>query len=180
VRRLLERIGLTGCPKTTGGDGMHVYIPSSRATPTTDTRLRRDLATLVIQEKPELFTTPRSVAKRERARCTSTICRTLMGRPSRRSTYHGRNRAHQSLRTRLERGQAGPRPHPVHDPHCARPLRAQRRLIPPVLEKRQALERRSKARCAGPKAIERPRNGFERGWPGFPARSAFLLPLAQA
>ena len=27
VKRILDRIGLTGYPKTTGGDGMHVYIP---------------------------------------------------------------------------------------------------------------------------------------------------------
>ena len=27
VQKLLDRIGLTGYPKTTGGDGMHIYIP---------------------------------------------------------------------------------------------------------------------------------------------------------
>ena len=27
VRQLLDKIGLAGYPKTTGGDGMHVYIP---------------------------------------------------------------------------------------------------------------------------------------------------------
>ena len=27
VKRVLDRIGLAGYPKTTGGDGLHIYIP---------------------------------------------------------------------------------------------------------------------------------------------------------
>jgi bifunctional non-homologous end joining protein LigD len=69
VNVLLDRIGLTGYPKTTGGDGMHVYIPIEPLYSYDEARTFAELiARLVINEKPELFTTPRSVAKRQRNR----------------------------------------------------------------------------------------------------------------
>jgi len=69
VQRVLDRIGLTGYPKTTGGDGMHVYIPVEPIYTYEDTRTFAELiARLVIREKPEMFTTPRSVSKRQRNR----------------------------------------------------------------------------------------------------------------
>ncbi len=69
VKKLLDRIGLTGYPKTTGGDGMHVYIPIEPVYSYEEARTFAELiARLVIAEKPQMFTTPRSVAKRQRNR----------------------------------------------------------------------------------------------------------------
>ena len=69
VRRILEQIGLVGYPKTTGGDGMHVYIPIEPVYSYEEARIFAELiARLVTHEKPHLFTTPRSVAKRQKNR----------------------------------------------------------------------------------------------------------------
>jgi bifunctional non-homologous end joining protein LigD len=69
VKRILDRIGLTGYPKTTGGDGLHVYIPVEPIYSYEETRTFAELiARLVIAEKPEMFTTPRSVSKRQKNR----------------------------------------------------------------------------------------------------------------
>ena len=32
VRKKLDAVGLEGYPKTTGGDGMHIYVPPNRST----------------------------------------------------------------------------------------------------------------------------------------------------
>ncbi len=69
VKGVLDRIGLTGYPKTTGGDGMHVYIPVEPDYTYEETRTFTELiARLVIARKPDLFTTPRSVSKRQKNR----------------------------------------------------------------------------------------------------------------
>jgi bifunctional non-homologous end joining protein LigD len=69
VKRVLDRIGLAGYPKTTGGDGMHVYIPVEPIYSYDETRTFAELvARLVTREKPDLFTTPRSVSKRQKNR----------------------------------------------------------------------------------------------------------------
>jgi bifunctional non-homologous end joining protein LigD len=69
VRHVLEQIGLAGYPKTTGGDGMHVYIPVETDYTYEETRTFAELiARLVTHQKPALFTTPRAVAKREKHR----------------------------------------------------------------------------------------------------------------
>jgi bifunctional non-homologous end joining protein LigD len=69
VKRTLDRIGLVGYPKTTGGDGMHVYIPVEPIYSYDETRTFAELlARIAIGEKPEMFTTPRSVQKRQRNR----------------------------------------------------------------------------------------------------------------
>ncbi|MGD0872262.1 MAG: DNA ligase D [Bryobacteraceae bacterium] len=69
VKRLLDRISLTGYPKTTGGDGMHVYIPVEPVYTYEETRTFAELiARLAVSEKPDLFTTPRSVSKRQKNR----------------------------------------------------------------------------------------------------------------
>jgi bifunctional non-homologous end joining protein LigD len=69
VKGVLDRIGLTGYPKTTGGDGLHVYIPlepvySFEAA----RRFAEVISHIVAREKPDMFTTPRSVSKRQRNR----------------------------------------------------------------------------------------------------------------
>jgi bifunctional non-homologous end joining protein LigD len=69
VERVLEQIGLVGYPKTTGGDGMHVYIPIEPVYSYEEARNFAELISrLVAHEKPHLFTTPRSVAKRQKNR----------------------------------------------------------------------------------------------------------------
>jgi bifunctional non-homologous end joining protein LigD len=69
VKGALDRIGLTGYPKTTGGDGMHVYIPVEPVYSYEETRTFAELIShVVIAEQPELFTTPRAVAKRKSGR----------------------------------------------------------------------------------------------------------------
>jgi bifunctional non-homologous end joining protein LigD len=69
VKRVLDRIGLAGYPKTTGGDGMHVYIPVEPIYSYEETRTFAELiARLATREKPEMFTTPRSVSKRQKNR----------------------------------------------------------------------------------------------------------------
>ncbi len=69
VRRVLEQIGLAGYPKTTGGDGLHVYIPVAPIYSYEETRTFAELIARVAQSRnPNLFTTPRSVSRRARAR----------------------------------------------------------------------------------------------------------------
>jgi bifunctional non-homologous end joining protein LigD len=69
VKKVLDRIGLVGYPKTTGGDGMHVYVPVEPIYTFEETRNFADLISrLTIAESPGLFTTPRTVAKRQKNR----------------------------------------------------------------------------------------------------------------
>lgn len=69
VRKVLDSIGLVGYPKTTGGDGMHIYIPLEPIYTYEESRAFAELlARLVITEQPDLFTTPRGVAQRENGR----------------------------------------------------------------------------------------------------------------
>lgn len=69
VKSVLDRIGLAGYPKTTGGDGMHVYIPLEPVYSFEESRAFAELiARVAFDERPGLFTTPRAVAKRQKGR----------------------------------------------------------------------------------------------------------------
>ncbi|HTP89849.1 MAG TPA: DNA ligase D [Candidatus Acidoferrales bacterium] len=69
VKQVLEEIGLAGYPKTTGGDGMHIYIPLEPVYSYEEARIFAELISrLLVHERPQMFTTPRSVAKRQRNR----------------------------------------------------------------------------------------------------------------
>ena len=69
VRDKLDAIGLQGYPKTTGGDGMHIYIPLEPIYSYDESRTFAEiLAHLVQRDRPELFTTPRAVSKRQKGR----------------------------------------------------------------------------------------------------------------
>jgi bifunctional non-homologous end joining protein LigD len=69
VRNVLDEIGLKGYPKTTGGDGMHVFVPvEPRYTYEQARSFAEIVSQVVIGENPDLFTTPRSVAKRRKGR----------------------------------------------------------------------------------------------------------------
>ena len=69
VREKLGLIGLEGYPKTTGGDGMHIYVPVETTYSYSQTRSFAEiLARWVGAERPDLFTTPRTVASREKGK----------------------------------------------------------------------------------------------------------------
>lgn len=69
VKEKLDLIGLQGYPKTTGGDGMHIYIPvEARYTYAQTRSFAEILARWVTAERPDLFTTPRTVAAREKGK----------------------------------------------------------------------------------------------------------------
>jgi bifunctional non-homologous end joining protein LigD len=69
VHEKLEQIGLTGYPKTTGGDGMHIYIPLENSYTYEQARVFAEILGVMLSGKrPDLFTTPRSVAKRDRGK----------------------------------------------------------------------------------------------------------------
>jgi bifunctional non-homologous end joining protein LigD len=69
VNEKLNLIGLRGYPKTTGGDGMHVYIPlETRYTYAQSRAFAEVLARWVAAERSDLFTTPRTVAAREKGK----------------------------------------------------------------------------------------------------------------
>ena len=67
VKEKLDAIGLKSYPKTTGGDGMHIYIPIK---PEYTYEMARSFAEVISRlragERPDLFTTPRAVEKREK------------------------------------------------------------------------------------------------------------------
>lgn len=69
VRQKLEAVGLTGYPKTTGGDGMHIYVPLEPVYGYEQAKAFCEIvARLCAAERPDLFTTPRTVSRREKKR----------------------------------------------------------------------------------------------------------------
>lgn len=69
LRDLLRDLGLRGYPKTTGGDGMHIYVPLEPIYSFEQVRSFAELLShMVTDREPKLFTTPRSVNKREKGR----------------------------------------------------------------------------------------------------------------
>jgi bifunctional non-homologous end joining protein LigD len=67
VKTKLDAIGLVGYPKTTGGDGMHIFIPIEDRYGYDQARsFAAVIAGLLAAERPDLFTTPRAVEKREK------------------------------------------------------------------------------------------------------------------
>ena len=69
VRDILNRVGLKGYPKTTGGDGLHIYIPLDPIYSYDQARSFAEiLFHLANEESPDLFTAPRSVGSRKQDR----------------------------------------------------------------------------------------------------------------
>jgi bifunctional non-homologous end joining protein LigD len=69
VRGKLDKAELESYPKTTGGDGMHLFVPLEPHYTYEQVRSFAELlATLVSHERPDLFTTPRAVAKRDKGK----------------------------------------------------------------------------------------------------------------
>jgi len=66
VRAKLGQLGLASYPKTTGGDGMHLYIPLEPAYSYEQVRTFAEIVSrMVVAERTDLFTTPRAVEKRQ-------------------------------------------------------------------------------------------------------------------
>ena len=70
VRKKLDRAELESFPKTTGGDGMHIFVPLGAALHLRSGAVARGSCwrRMVAHERPDLFTTPRAVAKREKGK----------------------------------------------------------------------------------------------------------------
>ncbi len=69
VRQKLDILELVGYPKTTGGDGLHIYVPVEPHYSYEETKSFAEvIARTLAGEHPDLFTTPRSVAKRQKNR----------------------------------------------------------------------------------------------------------------
>ena len=69
MKAKLDAIGLAGYPKTTGGDGLHIYVPIEPHYTFEQARSFAEvIARLIAAERPDLFTTPRSVEKRQKNR----------------------------------------------------------------------------------------------------------------
>ena len=69
IREILSGLGLTGYAKTTGGDGMHIYVPLDPIYTFEQVRnFAEILSHLAVDREPSLFTTPRSVEKRKKNR----------------------------------------------------------------------------------------------------------------
>jgi bifunctional non-homologous end joining protein LigD len=69
VKRMLDELGLQGFPKTTGGDGMHIYVPLENIYSYEQVRSFAEIvARLAAGERPDLFTTPRKVEAREKGK----------------------------------------------------------------------------------------------------------------
>lgn len=69
VRAKLDRAELESFPKTTGGDGMHIFIPLEPVYTYEHVRTFAQLISeMVAHERPDLFTTPRAISKREKGK----------------------------------------------------------------------------------------------------------------
>ena len=66
IRRKLDLLALEGYPKTTGGDGLHIFVPLEPIYSYDQARhIAEILARLCAAERPDLFTFPRAVQKRD-------------------------------------------------------------------------------------------------------------------
>lgn len=69
VRAKLDKAELESYPKTTGGDGIHIFVPlEPRYTYAQVRAFAEVLATLVSSERPDVFTTPRAVSRRQKGK----------------------------------------------------------------------------------------------------------------
>ncbi len=69
VKRLLDSLELKGFPKTTGGDGLHVFVPLAPVYSYEQVRSFAEiLARMAAAERPDLFTMPRTISQREKGK----------------------------------------------------------------------------------------------------------------
>ena len=117
-------------PKTSGADGLHIYVPLPPGTPYEAGMLFCQIvATLVAQKHPKVATTERSVKARGQAGLHR-----LPAEHPRQDARDRLQRARQRLRRRLDAGDVagdrrGVRPHRFHDRHRAGAVREGRRSV---------------------------------------------------
>ncbi|HLH42934.1 MAG TPA: DNA ligase D [Bryobacteraceae bacterium] len=69
IRGKLDALGLEGFAKTSGGDGMHIYVPLEPRYSYEQVRnFAQLLSILAARERPDLFTTPRAIRLREKGK----------------------------------------------------------------------------------------------------------------
>ena len=142
VRRKLDLLELTGYPKTTGGDGMHVYVPLEPVYSYEQSRgLAEILARIVAAERPDLFTMPRSVNKREKGKVYFDYMQNARGKTIS-APYVPRAYAGAPVATPLEWREvvAGLRPGSFHIGNAMERFARVGDLFRGVLENRQKLE----------------------------------------
>ena len=142
VRRKLDLLELTGYPKTTGGDGMHIYIPLEPVYSYEQSRgLAEILARIVAAERPDLFTMPRSVNKREKGKVYFDYMQNARGKTIS-APYVPRAYAGAPVATPLEWREvvAGLRPGSFHIGNAMERFARAGDLFRGVLENRQKLE----------------------------------------
>lgn len=143
VKEKLDRIGLTSYPKTTGGDGMHIFVPVEPLYTYDQVRLFAEvIAKLLAAERPDLFTTPRSIRSREPDRVYFDYLQIAESKTIS-SVYSARAYAGAPVSTPLEWDEVTPKLHPAHFNIKNAPERFARRgdLFADVLEKPQRLEK---------------------------------------
>lgn len=142
VRRKLESFGLSGYPKTTGGDGMHLYVPLEPIYTYDQTKAFAEiLARLAAAERPDLFTTPRAVAKRQSNRVYFDYLQNGRGKTIS-APYVLRAHPGAPVATPLDWGEvkAGLRPQQFHLRNAMERFDRVGDLFAPVLRHRQHLE----------------------------------------
>ena len=143
VEEKLKIIGLQGYPKTTGGDGMHVYIPLEPVYTYEQVRSFAEiLAHLVTSANPDLFTTPRAVAKRKKGRVYFDYQQIVEGKtiaaPYVLRAYEG---APVSAPLEWPEVKKGLHPNDFNIRNAVERFRAKGDLFEPVLKRPQRLER---------------------------------------
>jgi len=142
VKKVLDNIHIRGYPKTTGGDGMHVFIPiEPRYTFEQARSFAEILSQLVLAEKPDLFTTPRSVEKRRKNRVYFDYLQISSGKTIA-SPYVLRAYDGAPVATPLAWDEVKPglSPHDFHIGNAVERFRTVGDLFQPVLTKLQKLE----------------------------------------
>ena len=131
VKKTLDAIGLAGYPKTTGGDGMHIYIPLEPVYTYEQVRTFAELLSiLVIRQKPDLFTTPRAVSQRKKGQGLFRLPADFERQNDRRPLCSARASRRSGLHAAGLVGSEGrPRSRPVQHPQRAGSLRARRRSV---------------------------------------------------
>jgi bifunctional non-homologous end joining protein LigD len=142
VRRKLEMLGLEGFPKTTGGDGMHIYVPLEPIYSYDQSKAFCEIvARLCAAERPDLFTMPRTVAKRDANRVYFDYLQNGRGKTIS-APYVPRAQPGATVATPLEWGEVKPglRPQQFHLRNALARFDRVGDLFAPVLTRRQRLE----------------------------------------
>lgn len=142
LHRKLELLNLQGYPKTTGGDGMHIYVPLEPIYTYDQTRAFAEiLARLAVSEQPGLFTFPRSVGRREKGKVYFDYLQNARGKTIS-APYVLRAYPGAPVATPLTWGEVrtGLDPKQFHIGNAVARFAATGDLFAPVLKKRQRLE----------------------------------------